>query len=269
MENRNKEKNPNINRAAYITILTVLAIMAVLVVVTSSANRARRERNSDVSLPLTTTAPGTTPPLTNRDHGKQPVTVPPDTTIAPETSVAAPTDTAAPVTTAAPIRTDEPSSVTPVEESLPELLLPVSGNLLAAHDLETLVYSTTMNDYRVHCGLDIAAQPGAAVVAAAAGTVSQIWEDPMMGQCLSIRHTGGGMTIYRNLASVIPAGIAEGVEVRAGQLIGNIGETAMIEIAEEPHLHFEMLVNDDYVNPLDYLSASVKTMLALDEAYEG
>lgn len=266
MENKEQNSNPNVNRAAYITILTLLAIMAVLVVMTSTANRARREEAITVP-PAQTVIPGTTPPLT---------TTAPKHTAAPETTAAPVTTAPAPVTiapeTAKPTKPAQPTAAeptVPVAETMPSLLLPVSGSLLRAHDLDVPTWSNTMADYRTHCGMDIAAQMGASVCAAADGTVAQIWTDPMMGQCISVKHAGDGLSIYRNLSPILPVGIAEGVEVRAGQLIANVGESAMIEIAEEPHVHFELMVGGEYVNPLDYLSDSVKTSLTVDEHYEG
>ena len=265
----NKEKNPNVNRAAYIAILTLLAVMAILVVATSTANRTRREEAVTFP-PAQTEHPGTTPPLNTKaplrtTSPETPAT--PAATIAPETTTASSPVTSSPAESTAAPTAGQPA--TPAAETMPELLLPVSGNLLRAHDLEVPVYSATMNDYRTHTGIDIAAQTGASVCAAADGVIAQIWEDPMMGQCISIKHAGDGMTIYRNLSTTLPMGIAEGVTVRAGQLIANIGESAMVEIAEEPHVHFEVMVGDEYVNPLDYLSASVKTSLTVDEGYEG
>lgn len=270
MENKEKNPTPTVNRAAYITILSLLVVMAVLVVMTSTANRARRNEAITVP-PAETVLPGTTPPLTTTAPGH---TTAPETTAAPMTTAAPETTTPAPSTTA-PAETSKPTKPTdaapstPVAETLPQLLLPVSGNLLRAHDLEVPVWSNTMADYRTHCGIDIAAQMGASVCAAADGVIAQVWEDPMMGQCVSVKHAGDGLTIYRNLSTTLPVGIEAGVEVRAGQLIGNVGESAMIEIAEEPHVHFELMVGGEYVNPLDYLSASVKTSLAVDKGYEG
>ncbi len=267
MENKEKNPTPTVNRAAYITILTLLAVMAVLVVMTSTANRARRDEAITVP-PAETVLPGTTPPLTTTAPGH---TTAPETTAAPSTT--APVTTAPTPVTTAPVETTKPTKPTdaeptvPTAETLPTLLLPVSGNLLRAHDLEVPVWSNTMADYRTHCGLDIAAQMGASVCAAADGVIAQVWEDPMMGQCISVKHAGDGLTIYRGLSPILPVGIEPGVEVRAGQLIANIGESAMIEIAEEPHVHFELMIGDEYVNPLDYLS--VKTNLTADTAYEG
>lgn len=266
MENNEKNPTPTVNRAAYITILTILAVMAVIVVMTSTANRARREETITLPPAETTGLPGTTAPVTTAAPNR---TTAPETTTAPVTTAAPETTAPAPDTTKPAESTAKPTAAEPVSAVMPQLLLPVSGNLLHAHDLDVPVWSNTMADYRTHCGIDIASQMGASVCAAADGVIAQVWEDPMMGQCISIKHAGDGLTIYRNLSSILPVGIEPGIEVRAGQLIANIGESAMVEIAEEPHVHFEVMIGDEYVNPLDYLSASVKTSLAVDEGYEG
>ena len=155
---------------------------------------------------------------------------------------------------------------TPTEDvgaKLPSFSLPVSGKLFKAHDSEMQVYSSTMEDYRVHLGVDILATEGAPVYAAADGKVSKIWVDPLMGYCIAISHSGNSVTIYKNLAEQLPDGIAEGASVRAGQLIATVGDSAMVEIAEEPHLHFEMTVSDLAVDPLKYFDeASLETIKA-------
>ena len=72
-------------------------------------------------------------------------------------------------------------------------------------------------------------------------------------------------TYYKQLAD----GITVGAEVEAGQLLGSVGDTAMIEIAEEPHLHVEMTVKGLQVDPLDYFSKEVLSALTEDSIYEG
>ena len=126
------------------------------------------------------------------------------------------------------------------------------------------VYSLTMNDYRTHAGVDIVSTAGAAVCAAADGTVGAIWEDPMMGTCLSIEHTGGACSIYKNLSPQLPDGIAVGARVRAGEKIASIGESALAEVAESSHLHYELEVDGVSVNPADYMLIGSE-----DTGYEG
>ena len=153
--------------------------------------------------------------------------------------------------------------------TLPEFALPVGGVLSKKHSVDTQVFSPTLNEYRVHLGIDIATEEAAPVCAMAQGTVAQIWEDPMMGWCVAVSHTGDAVTVYKNLAKQMADGIAVGAEVEAGQLLGSVGDTAMIEIAEEPHLHVEMTVKGLQVDPLDYFSKEVLSALTEDSIYEG
>ncbi len=155
-----------------------------------------------------------------------------------------------------------------VGTKLPSFSLPVSGKLSAVHDSELQVFSPTMNDYRVHLGIDILTNEADPVYAVADGTVMQIWEDVRMGQCIAVKHTGDAVSIYKNLAAELPTGIIEGATVKAGQQIASIGSTAMVEIAEEPHLHFEMTVGGLAVDPLEYFSSKDVETLQKDTAYE-
>jgi murein DD-endopeptidase MepM/ murein hydrolase activator NlpD len=120
----------------------------------------------------------------------------------------------------------------------------------------------------VHLGVDIATSADAAVCAVADGKVEQIWEDPMMGWCVALSHSGECMTVYKNLAKDMAEGLAVGNTVQKGQLLGYVGDTAMLEIAEDPHLHLEMTVKGLQVDPLDYFSAAVLKTLSEDTIYE-
>ena len=161
---------------------------------------------------------------------------------------------------------DDPTSN--VGSKLPTFSLPVSGKLLNVHDSELQVFSPTMNDYRVHLGVDILANDGTPVCAVADGTVIQIWEDVRMGQCIAVKHNGDAVSIYKNVSAELPQGIVEGAKVRAGQQIATVGATAMVEIADEPHLHFEMTVGGLSVDPLEYFSSNDVATLSKDTAYE-
>ena len=184
-----------------------------------------------------------------------------------------PVDTTPNVTTSAnPTQTTPPQANEndkPTQgNTLPEFALPVGGVLSKKHSVDTQVFSPTLGEYRVHLGIDIATEEAAPVFAMAAGTVAQIWEDPMMGWSVAISHTGDAVTVYKNLAPQFADGITVGAEVEAGQLLGSVGDTAMIEIAEEPHLHMEMTVKGLQVDPLDYFSKEVLAALTEDSIYE-
>lgn len=161
---------------------------------------------------------------------------------------------------------EEPN--TDVMDKLPSFVLPVSGKLSKSHDAEMQVFSNTMQDYRVHLGLDICAEEGAKVCAAADGTVVEVWEDDLMGQCVAISHSGDAISVYKNLSLTLPEGVAAGAEVEAGDAIGYVGDTAMVELADESHLHFEMTVAGIQVDPLDYFGEDAVATLAQDTSYE-
>ncbi len=130
-------------------------------------------------------------------------------------------------------------------------VVPVNGLLYAPFSDTAPVFSPTMNDYRTHSGVDVEAAEGDPVFACADGVISEIWDDPMMGKTVRITHADGFESVYRNLAEEVPDGIARGVEVRAGQTIGAVGTTALLECEDEPHLHFELRLAGKNVDPAD------------------
>ena len=129
---------------------------------------------------------------------------------------------------------------------------PVVGTVVKEHSLEAPVFSLTLGEWRVHTGIDIACDEGAGVFASEAGVVTAIYSDPMLGYTVEITHSGELKTRYSNLASDVGS-LKVGDEVCLGDKIGVVGDSAISEIAEEPHLHFEVLLKDVKVNPRDYI----------------
>lgn len=144
--------------------------------------------------------------------------------------------------------TEDPASV------LPEFSSPVAGEVLNPHSDTVPVFSITMNDYRTHTGVDILASPGEAVMAAADGVIGAIYEDPMMGTCMTVVHSGGAVSTYKGLYSTLPDGIVQGAAVTKGQVIAAVGDTALAEIAEEPHVHYELSIDGVAVDPCLYIT---------------
>ncbi len=142
-----------------------------------------------------------------------------------------------------------------------ELSLPAQGVIAKGHDATIQVWSETMGDYRVHLGLDIATAEDAPVYASADGTVEKIWDDALMGRCVAISHGDEIYTFYKNLDATLEAGIEEGAKVTRGQKLGQVGNTAIAELADEPHLHIEMTVNGLATDPRDYFSEGAKNSL--------
>jgi len=141
--------------------------------------------------------------------------------------------------------------VTQIQVENPDFIMPVYGNIICDFAIDKLVYSKTLEDWRVHNGIDIAATRGTAVKAAADGVILDMKNDPKLGSTIIIDHENGFKTVYSNLASldmVLPNQI-----VAQGESIGSVGDTAAFEISLEPHLHFEVIKGDALVDPKLYL----------------
>ena len=134
---------------------------------------------------------------------------------------------------------------------------PVVGEITKGHSLEVPVFSNTLNEWRVHTGIDISAEEGAEVYASADGTVTRVYSDPFLGKTVEITHEGDVVTVYANLSSNDIA-VKEGDAVKSGALIGLVGDTSLSELADEAHLHFGVKVSGVSVNPLDYISEESK-----------
>ena len=228
----NKAKNEKANRILYLVVVGVLVVSALVIGLVAAFGK-NKTPTPDTSTP--------TPPSS-------------DETVTPDTGNPG---------------TDAGADAGGEEEAVSVYLAPTTGVVVKHHDDSLPVYSVTMNDWRVHEGIDIATAEGADVLATARGTVSLIWSDPLMGECVSIDHGNGVTSTYKNLSKEMAEGIVKGAKVEAGQKLGTVGGTAMIESADSAHLHFEMEYNGEKVDPVTYISEeSYEASLKQDTAYE-
>lgn len=141
---------------------------------------------------------------------------------------------------------------TPVVAEAPRLIVtPVHGEVLAAFSVDALAYDPTLEDWRTHDGMDIAAASGTTVLAACNGTVLSVSDDALMGTTVTLEHSGGYQTTYASLQTAPPVEVGDNVS--AGQIIGVVGDTATIEAAQGPHLHFSVSKDGAAVDPHDFL----------------
>ncbi|MEG1742775.1 MAG: M23 family metallopeptidase [Clostridia bacterium] len=139
-------------------------------------------------------------------------------------------------------------TIDPIKKN-PTFVSPLKGAYLKGYAMDSLVFSKTMKDYRVHSGIDIAAPLGTAVNAYSDGIISAIEDNDMMGKCIYITHEYGVTSVYMNLSKTIPETIKVGASVKAGDIIGAVGCTACEEINEDPHLHFELILDGENIDP--------------------
>ncbi len=99
---------------------------------------------------------------------------------------------------------------------------------------------------RMHTGVDWSAPIGTAILAAGSGTIEEVGRKGGNGNFIRIRHANGYQTTYSHLSRFAP-GLAPGLKVAQGQTIGHVGSTGL---SSGPHLHFEVLINNSYVDPM-------------------
>ncbi len=246
----NQNTAPKVNKALYVVTVALLFVVAVIIAVMGSAGkRAEKKPENDTVLPpASTDAPETKLPDTYRPQ-TEPYT--PDTQKTPTDTEKSPEESKAPVSLPAPT-----------------LILPANGILTKSHSMDIQVYSQTMGDYRVHRGIDISTAIGESVLAAADGKVIEVKNDPLYGITVGIAHSGDTVTYYKNLDADLAENIEAGYEIDCGEIIGVVGDSAMVEVAEEPHLHFEVHVGGKAVDPVEYLDEAALVSLSETVNYE-
>lgn len=231
-----------LNSSVYIVLGLVIIAVIAITVVTVLGMRKKTPPSPVVETPASQTS-NTPAGIFDR--------TPSPTPYAPERTTPAPAGSSE-------TATDGSASVTPsageVVRPVTEYRTPVDGAVMKEFSDGIPVRSLTMNDYRTHSGIDIAAPAGSAVCAVSDGKVLDVWSDPMMGVCLSIDHGGGLISLYKNLDTILPDGIVKGADVKAGQTVAAVGNTCLIELADADHLHFEMTYNGKHVDPGAYFS---------------
>lgn len=101
---------------------------------------------------------------------------------------------------------------------------------------------------KFHSGVDINASYGTSVMAADSGTVILAGWNGGYGNCVVISHGNGVTTLYGHMSSIA---VSSGQSVSQGQTIGYVGSTGA---STGPHLHWEVAVNGERQNPLNYAS---------------
>lgn len=100
--------------------------------------------------------------------------------------------------------------------------------------------------YKMHTGVDWAAPIGTPIFAAGNGTVIKSGWSSGYGRRVEIQHVNGYITAYNHMSG-FGRGISEGVRVRQGQVVGFLGSSGL---STGPHLHYEVMVNGHFVDPM-------------------
>ena len=154
----------------------------------------------------------------------------------PQTTVPAATETVPPTTEKRTLKT----------------MSPVDGAPIFGYSMEALSYNQTTRDWRVHNGIDRAAEEGAPVMAAADGEVYTVYEDDTLGHTVVIRHNDGYTSCYSSLSDQIT--VKPGDKVTMGHTIGYAADSAIVESTLGSHVHFSVTHYNEPMDPEEFLS---------------
>lgn len=130
------------------------------------------------------------------------------------------------------------------------LLKPAEGEIMKPFSDTKPIKSETLGDWRIHTGVDIRAEKGTDVKAVSDGKVISAKKDTLTGYTIVIDHGNGVISTTYNLESADM--VSEGQDVKKGDVIGKVGESATIEMSDAHHIHFEIIENGKFLNPEDY-----------------
>lgn len=217
----------------FLTLLSLAGIITVITMAVSNTMTTHLEKELALKANHLANNPIPTPTVTILPTPATRPTLPPSPT---------------PIATLAP--TPEPTPVTL------QISLPVSGaEVLSDYTEDLLVFQATYGDYRAHLGIDFGGEKSTPVYAASDGTVTRNEFDYEHGYTVEISHEGGYLTRYANLSG--DGTVRVGQKVRAGEIIGAMGDSGIWEAHLPCHLHFELEENGEPINPQDYLYASM------------
>ncbi|MBQ9966511.1 MAG: peptidoglycan DD-metalloendopeptidase family protein [Clostridia bacterium] len=128
----------------------------------------------------------------------------------------------------------------------------VGGNMMwplpAANNVITCKYGMRTHPitgvYKLHTGIDLRASTGTKIYAANAGTVIKATYSSAYGYYVVVNHGGGTSTLYAHMSKMA---VKNGQKVSQGTVLGYVGSTGY---STGPHLHFEVIKNGNYVNPV-------------------
>ena len=128
----------------------------------------------------------------------------------------------------------------------PTYVWPLEGEIIGPYAPDVLTWSSTLDQWQAHPGIDIAGSAGEAVMACADGTVADAWRDGLWGNVIEIEHPDGRRSRYAGVSTLKL--VEPGDAVKAGEVISAVGQTASCEADLPWHLHFELTEGGESVD---------------------
>lgn len=148
------------------------------------------------------------------------------------------------------------SQTTPTSTETLSFSLPMTDAVVVKDYSETVLQKNeTLNQWESHLAIDLTSQSND-VYSVLAGQVTKVEYDYLKGNTVTIKHSNGFVSTYSSLAS--DNLVKEGTKVDAGEKIGEVSESASSELDLGAHLHFTLSLNNNIVDPNDYLDLQQK-----------
>lgn len=145
----------------------------------------------------------------------------------------------------------------PVDVDVVKFSNPVSDlALIKDYSNTALKYNKTLKLWQAHKAVDFSAEEGTDVYAVMDGKITEVTYNYLMGNIVKLDVGGGITVVYASLASDVP--VKTGDVVKKGSVIGKVGNTAKSEASDGAHLHLEVLLNNELVDPALYLDIAEK-----------
>ena len=119
-----------------------------------------------------------------------------------------------------------------------------------------LQYNSTLRLWQSHKAIDFAAEEGTKVFAVMDGKIVDVTYNYLMGNVVKLDVGNGMVVVYASLSKDVPVKIGD--TVTKGTVIGYVSNTAKTEVNDGPHLHLEVLLDDEKVDPNLYLDLAEK-----------
>lgn len=159
-----------------------------------------------------------------------------------------------------PPNVEEPPKEDPEPEqtvTVIEFIMPVSGGeIIKDYSGSSVVYNQTLGLYTGHKAIDFGASEGASVVCVYDGVVESITLSKVNGQTVTIDHGNGLKTVYNSIET--REDLLEGMSLKQGDVIGEVSTTNKTEYLDGAHLHFEVIENEEKIDPEKYLTMESK-----------
>lgn len=223
---RQAEKKKGKDKVAAVLMLC-FCVIALTSIFTIKASIDKISQNTP-DVPVTTETP-----TEQTSDAEQPETEKPDEEPAETSSAEIPTVDSREQTV------EKSSFITPVDMA--------TAKVSKEYSMDMVIYNLTLDQYMTHPGIDFEAPAGSGVKAVADGTVTDIYNDDAYGITIEITHKDGYISRYCCLSTDKMA--EKGDTVKKGQIISNVGKSALYESMDKTHLHFELLKNGKLQDP--------------------